>query len=152
MNAPSQSAIPGKPLLIEGGFSVDERGRVSFVNSADLYGARRLYFITNSSSAVIRAWQAHKREAKYFYAVTGQFQIVAVKLDSFTDPSPDLSVEAFILQEDSPSILFVPPGYANGIRALSAQNKLLVLSNLTLKESSKDIYRFPAHLWFDWNK
>lgn len=139
MNAPSQLAISGKPLLIEGGFSADDRGRVSFVNSVDLSGVRRLYFISNSTTAVIRAWLAHKREAKYFYAVQGQFQIVAVKLDSFEEPSPDLSAQAFILQEDSPGILFVPPGYANGIRALSDRNKLLTLSNLTLEESADDI-------------
>ena len=152
MNFLSPLTSAGKPILIEGGFSADERGRVSFVNSADLTGVQRLYFISNSSTAVIRAWQAHKKEAKYFYAVQGQFQIVAVKLDSFEDPSPDLAAESFIIQEDSPGILLVPPGYANGIKALSAQNQLLVLSNLTLEESAEDIYRFPAHLWFDWKK
>jgi len=123
---------------------------VNFVNDADLMGVRRLYFISNSSTAVIRAWQAHKKEAKYFYAVHGKFQIVVVKLDSYEEPSPNLPANDFILDAKVPQILMVPPGHANGIRALSPENQLLVLSNLSLENSSRDIYRFPAHLWFDW--
>ncbi|OPZ76680.1 MAG: hypothetical protein BWY77_01845 [bacterium ADurb.Bin431] len=47
--------------------------------------------------------------------------------------------------------MIVLPGHANGMRALTVPNKLLVLSDLLLEESNEDIYRFPAHFWFDWH-
>lgn len=137
--------------IIKGDSFFDDRGELTFVNDVSIEGVKRFYFISNKTTKVIRAWQAHKVECKYFYALEGSFLIAVVKLDNFENPAPDLKAKAFKLHSTYPQLLIVPPGYANGIRAISDKNNLLVLSTLGLEESKKDTWRFPAHLWFDWD-
>ena len=45
----------------------------------------------------------------------------------------------------------IPLGYANGIKALETNSKLIVFSSQTLENAKKDDYRFEKNLWFDWN-
>jgi len=143
--------MPDGPVFIQGGLHSDERGAIAYANDVRLDPVRRFYFISNHTTDIIRAWQGHKRETKYFCAVEGEFVVAAVRLDDFADPSPDLRPESFILKAAEPGVLIVPPGHANGMRALTVPNKLLVISDLLLEESNEDIYRYPAHLWFDWD-
>ncbi len=100
----------------------------------------------------MRAWQGHKIEQKCFIIVNGSFLICAVKIDNWENPSSNLKVCHFKLSDKNPKVFIVPPGYANGFKALTNDSNLLVFSNLKLEESQKDIYRFPQDLWFDWNK
>lgn len=100
----------------------------------------------------VRAWQGHKIEKKYFYVNGGSFLIAAVKIDNWQNPSPGLKPHVYKLTVHKPQILYVPPGYANGIKPLEQSSMLTVYSNLTLEESKKDDYRFDTSLWFDWEK
>ena len=100
----------------------------------------------------VRAWQGHKIEKKYFFVNSGSFLIAAVKIDDWTKPSPELQPDVFKLKADKPQILYIPPGYANGIKPLEQNAMLTVYSNLDLEESKKDDYRFAASLWLDWEK
>ena len=56
------------PWLIEGGLAVDDRGIVSFVNDFDFAGVKRFYMVSNHKAGFVRAWHAHKHEAKYVMA------------------------------------------------------------------------------------
>ncbi|MDZ7721955.1 MAG: hypothetical protein U5R06_03770 [candidate division KSB1 bacterium] len=136
--------------LFDGGNHIDDRGEICFVNTVPINDFKRFYTISNKSVDVIRAWQAHKLERKAFHVVQGVFLIATVKLDDFDNPSDDLDVLKFKLDAKSAQILMIPPGYANGIRALSENNKLLVFSTMNLKDSSADTFRFPCSKWFDW--
>jgi dTDP-4-dehydrorhamnose 3,5-epimerase len=140
-----------KPNLIDGGYYVDERGSISFVNNFDFSDVKRFYVITNSSKNIVRAWQGHKIEQKHFYVICGSFLICAVKVDDWYNPSQDLPVEKFTLSENKSQILMIPSGYANGIKALKPNSKLLVFSSQTLKNAKSDDYRFEASLWYSWN-
>jgi hypothetical protein len=40
-----------------------------------------MYFIENISLNVIRAWQGHRIEKRWFIAVKGEFKIGVVKID-----------------------------------------------------------------------
>ena len=60
---------------IKGGFHEDQRGRVAFVNDFDMTLIKRFYQIDHPHTHVIRGWQGHKRESKWFYCVEGQFTI-----------------------------------------------------------------------------
>jgi len=51
--------------------------------------------------------------------VEGEFVVATVRLDDFAYPSPDLQAESFILKAGEPCVLIVPPGHANGMRALT---------------------------------
>ena len=140
-----------KPKVIEGGIFLDERGTLKFVNNFNFSDVRRFYIIENNSVDVIRAWQGHKKVNKYFYIVSGSFLICGVKIDDWENPSQNLQVEKFILSENKSQILMIPPGYANGIKALKLSSKLLVFSSQTLEDAKNDNYRFDSKLWYDWD-
>lgn len=136
-----------KPQIINGGIHHDERGEICFVNDFTLPDIKRFYIIKNHSTKIIRGWIGHKIEKKYFFAVKGSFIICAVKINDWKNPSKYLKPEKFIISEQNPQILFIPPGYAIGVKSQQQQSALIVYSNLTLLESSSDTYRFNASLW-----
>jgi len=56
-----------KPLIIDGDSCADERDVLSFVNDFKFNDVKRFYIISDHSEKIIRAWQGHKIERKYFY-------------------------------------------------------------------------------------
>ncbi|MFZ6031801.1 MAG: dTDP-4-dehydrorhamnose 3,5-epimerase family protein [Melioribacter sp.] len=139
-----------KPVLIKGGMAVDDRGSVSFVNDFNFKDVKRFYIVDNHRSGFVRAWHAHKNEAKYVTAVKGAAIIGAVKIDNWDNPSKDLEVHRFVLSEKTPAVLYIPPGYANGFMTLTEDAKLIFYSTSELKESIDDDYRYDARYWNPW--
>lgn len=139
------------PSILQGDCYIDERGEIRFINDFNFNDVRRFYFIHHHSDKIVRAWQGHKQEKKYFVVVQGLFLICAVKINDWEHPDPDLSVEKFVLSVRKTQLLSIPPGYANGFRALAPDSTLLVFSDKNLSESQKDIYRFDQKLWYAWN-
>lgn len=136
--------------LIKGGLSVDDRGEVGFVNDFNFEGVKRFYSLLNHTKGFVRAWHAHKNESKYFHVVGGTALICAVKIDDWTKPSKDLEIQRFVLSAKSPSVLFVPKGFANGFMSLDDDCRIMVFSTSTLEESLGDDYRFDARYWNPW--
>ncbi|AFN75409.1 putative sugar epimerase [Melioribacter roseus P3M-2] len=139
-----------KPVLIKGGMAVDDRGSVSFVNDFNFSDVKRFYMVDNHRSGFVRAWHAHKNEAKYVTAVKGSAIIGAVKIDNWDNPSKDLEVHRFVLSEKTPAVLYIPRGYANGFMTLTEDAKLIFYSTSELKESINDDYRYDARYWNPW--
>ncbi len=136
--------------LIKGGLSVDDRGTVSFVNDFNFENVKRFYSVENHKNGFIRAWHAHKDEAKYVLTVKGSALVCAVEIDNWENPSKELNVHRFVLSEKSPSVLYIPKGFANGFMSLSEDAKLLFFSTSTLQESLNDDFRFDAKYWNPW--
>lgn len=136
--------------IIEGGISVDYRGRISHVNSLDMSEVERFYIIHQEDPSVIRAWHAHQHEKKWFYAVRGSFIGAFVKIDNWEKPSRDLKPEVFQLTATDSRVLFVPEGFANGFKANEPDSLLLVYSNKVLSEAVKDSWRYDSEMWMDW--
>jgi dTDP-4-dehydrorhamnose 3,5-epimerase len=139
-----------EPRLIRGGLAVDDRGQVSFVNDFDFEGVKRFYAVENHARGFIRAWHAHKKEAKYVMVVRGAALIGAVEIDDWDNPSKDAQVHRHVLSEASPAVLFVPAGYANGFMSLTADTKILFFSTSSLEESAGDDIRYDARHWDPW--
>ena len=138
------------PILTKGGLSVDDRGTVSFVNDFDFKNVKRFYVVENHKQGFIRAWHGHKNESKYVFVVKGSAVVAAVKIDNWENPSKNLQVNRFVLSEKTPSVLFIPAGYANGFMSLSEDAKLIFYSTSELKDSLNDDIRFDAHYWDVW--
>lgn len=138
-------------LLIEGGTFVDERGRLDFVNEFDMSRIKRFYITANINTNLIRAWQGHKIESRWFYCIQGRFDVKIVKIDNWENPSRKLNVNEYILSSETPQVLFVPNGYVNGFRALEEDSKLMIFSDHKSNELNNDNFRFDKKLWFDWN-
>ncbi|MEO8234890.1 MAG: dTDP-4-dehydrorhamnose 3,5-epimerase family protein [Flavobacterium sp.] len=141
----------GLPQIIQGGQFKDERGKITFVNDFDLKAVRRCYSIEHSDTAIIRAWQGHKKEQKWFQVILGTFLVAVVCPDDWENPRLDLGVKTFVLKAVENQILYIPSGFANGFKALKPNSKMLVFSDFTVEESSNDNFRFDSKFWFDWN-
>ena len=129
---------------------IDSRGELIAFNDFSLEKIKRMYQIDHSDTAIIRAWQGHRIENKWFYVIQGAFTIAWVKLDSFESPSSSLKASSVNVQSSDRKILHIPKGYANGIKALEPNSKLLIFSDLTLEEAKNDNFKFDHKNWFDW--
>ena len=139
------------PRLIEGALSVDDRGSVSFVNEFDFAGVKRFYLVANHRAGFVRAWHAHRREAKYVTATRGAAVVGAVKIDNWEAPSRESDVHRFILSAQRPSVLYIPAGYGNGFVSLTEDATLMFFSTSTLDESRGDDVRYDSRHWDIWD-
>ena len=136
--------------IYEGDIHTDKRGAISFVNDFTFRDVKRFYNITHPDTGVIRAWQGHRIEHKYFFVPAGRFVVAWVLINDWSNPSPDLQSSYTILAANEPRILHIPPGYANGIKAITAFSVLTIYSDLSLSESENDRWSFNQSLWLDW--
>jgi dTDP-4-dehydrorhamnose 3,5-epimerase len=144
------NALPDKPTMTAGGMAIDDRGAVAFVNDFGFAGVKRFYMVSNHRAGFVRAWHAHRHEAKYVMAVSGSAVVGAVRIDNWENPSRDLPVERFVLSAQRPSVLYIPAAYANGFMSLTADLKLIFFSTSTLEESAGDDIRYDSRLWDIW--
>jgi dTDP-4-dehydrorhamnose 3,5-epimerase len=140
-----------KATLHQGGSFTDNRGILRFVNEKIAGNYRRFYLITHTDTAVIRAWQGHMQEEKAFYAISGSFIIAVVSPACFGEPGDDEIADFFQLTGENNNFLRVPGGCYTGIKALTTNATLLVLSGFDLADSKADDYRQPPHRWVNWD-
>jgi len=136
-----------KPYLIEGGLAVDDRGQLTFANDFNFSNVKRFYMVENFSQDVIRAFHGHLKEEKYVFVVSGSAIIAVVEMDDTTKPKKSNEVHRFILSSRKPCILHIPAGYANGLKTLEENTKIIFFSTSSLEESKGDDYRFPYDYW-----
>jgi len=120
-----------KPNHIKGATHIDVRGKLEHINELDLSRVKRFYKITPANTSIIRAWQVHKLEAKWFHCVKGSFEVRIVNLET-------KEITSYTLSEKEMTVLYIPKGYANGFRALEEESTLQVFSDKTLEDSLKD--------------
>jgi dTDP-4-dehydrorhamnose 3,5-epimerase len=143
---------PPMAMLIIGNNFSDHRGTLNFVNDFKFDSVKRFYTISHPDPSIVRAWQGHQTETKHFFVTKGSFLICWVEIDNWDNPSENLQTSHEILRETIPALLTIPPGHANGFKALEPDSTLLVFSDLDLEESSKDLIRFDKNLWYQWDK
>ena len=139
------------PVLMPGNLAVDDRGEVGFVNDFSFSGVHRFYTVANHRQGFVRAWHAHRREAKYVTVVEGAAIVAAVQIDDWDSPSRLLQPARHVLSGRKPSVLYIPPGYANGFMSLTADARLIFFSTATLEESAGDDIRYDARYWDIWH-
>ncbi len=139
------------PKLIKGSLSVDDRGEVAFVNDFKLDGVKRFYVVSNHKAGFVRAWHAHRHEAKCVFVIQGAALVGAVRIDNWATPAKDLSVSRFVLSAKDPLILCIPPGYANGFMSLTDDSKVVFFSTSSVEESKNDDVRYDSRYWDIWH-
>jgi dTDP-4-dehydrorhamnose 3,5-epimerase-like enzyme len=147
----NNDATTDVPRLIEGALAVDDRGNVSFVNDFDFAGVKRFYVVTNHRAGFVRAWHAHRREAKYVIVTRGAALLGVVKIEDWESPSPEAEVHRYVLSVQKPAVLSIPAGYANGFMSLTADATLMFFSTSTLEESRNDDIRYDSRKWNIWD-
>jgi dTDP-4-dehydrorhamnose 3,5-epimerase len=144
--------MENKPTLIRAATVVDDRGEFTFSDQFIFDNIKRFYVVKNHQPNFIRAWHGHKYEAKYCMAMTGTFLVGAVEIDDWDNPSHDLETHKFTLSANQPAILYIPPGYANGIKNLTADSKIIFWSTSTFEEAKIDDYRYIHDYWNIWEE
>jgi dTDP-4-dehydrorhamnose 3,5-epimerase len=137
--------------LIQGGVAVDDRGSLRFVNDFNFEGVKRFYQVENHRQGFVRAFHGHLKEGKYVYVPKGSALVAAVPMianDNQLIPGgytikDNGSLKKFILSSQSPKVLYIPPGYANGFKNLEDGTIVMFFSTSTLEESKGDDIRFP---------
>ncbi|MGK6342941.1 WxcM-like domain-containing protein [Chryseobacterium sp. DT-3] len=132
--------------LIKGEAFSDNRGSLFYNNQLDFSEIKKIYIIENLDISIIRAWQGHKIEQRWFLAAGGSFEIKTVEIDDWENPSHDLSIKIFQLKSSEFSLLKVPPGFATSIQALEENSKLLVMSDYK-QDEVEDNYKFNQNTW-----
>ena len=131
-------------MLLEGKKHQDERGIITFNNEFDASQVKRIYTIENHSTAYIRGWQGHKIEQRWFACMKGSFEISVIEVDDFAQPSKDLTIQKYLLKEDTLTYLYIPKGCITAIQSKTENSKLLVLADYGLGEID-DEYRFDLN-------
>lgn len=129
--------------IIKGSFHSDQRGTVFYNNDFDASAVKRIYVIENATTAIIRAWQGHKIEQRWFSAINGSFKIGLIKIDNWENPAKNLEMLTFIVNAEKLDVLHVPQGYVSSIQAMEVGSKLLVMADHLLGEI-KDEYRYDV--------
>ena len=138
------------PRLIDGGVAVDDRGQVAFVNDFHFDGVKRFYVVVNHTAGFVRAWHAHRREAKYVLVTQGAGIVGAVAIDNWDKPDKNARVHRLVLSAMKPSVFYIPPGYANGFMSLTADTQVMFFSTATIEEAKTDDIRYEARYWDIW--
>lgn len=130
-----------------GDLAVDDRGTVRFVNGFQFEGVKRFYQVENFGLDTIRAFHGHMKEGKYVYVASGSILLCVVPIDRTESPSRTAEVKRMVLSARKPAVAYVPPGHANGFKALEEGAVVLFFSTSTLEESKNDDYRYPHDYW-----
>ena len=122
------------PKLISGDFHNDLRGGLYYNNSFDASVIKRIYVIENVTNDIIRGWQGHKIEQRWFSAIAGSFIVKLVAIDNWDCPSKDVEIFTFEVSSEKLDVLHMPPGYVSSIQSKENGSKLLVMADYHLNE------------------
>ena len=133
--------------FISGGLHVAERGVVSFVNDFDFKEVERFYTIREHAAGEPRGWIGHRKEQKWFTALTGTVLVAVVAPDQWEFPASNLPVERYVLSALKPTVLHVPAGHATASIMLSSDALLGIFSTGKIADAGKDDWRFDVETW-----
>jgi dTDP-4-dehydrorhamnose 3,5-epimerase-like enzyme len=137
-----------EPTIIQGGSHTDDRGAINYVNDFHFEGVKRFYTIHHPDTSVVRAWQGHTSDVKYFYSIYGTWLIAWVKMDPAV-PEENWKAEHVILKATDSQLLYIPPGYANGLKALEKDS---IITVFTVPGTGEEVnLRWDWKRWMDWD-
>jgi dTDP-4-dehydrorhamnose 3,5-epimerase-like enzyme len=131
------------PKLIKGDSHEDFRGGLVYNNDFEATAIKRIYVIKNKNIAIIRAWQGHKIEQRWFTALKGSFKIELIAIADWKRPNKKSERLEFVLRAKKLDVLHIPAGYVSSIQSLEQGSKLLVMADYLMGELEDD-YRYEA--------
>jgi dTDP-4-dehydrorhamnose 3,5-epimerase-like enzyme len=129
------------PKIIKGNEYSDSRGKLFFNNDFDATEVKRMYFIENDNTELVRGWQGHKIEQRWFTVVVGSFKIWVQALANHENEIEPEEIFEFELNSQKLNVLHIPLGYITAIQSLEANSKLLVMADHFVGEIN-DEFRF----------
>ena len=120
-------------MIFKGNVFFDNRVMLVAFNDFDMSSIVRMYVI-QPEAGIIRAWQGHKKETKWFYAAKGSFLVKTIDIHS-------LEKREYHLSDSESKVLEISGGHYNGFESLEEGSVLMVFSDFGLEESKGDDFR-----------
>ena len=136
------------PKIIKGNSHNDHRGILNYNNLFDASPVKRIYVIENTSTKILRGWQGHKIEQRWFTALVGKFRIKLIEIDNWNSPSKSLQSQELTLDSKNLDILHIPKGYITKIQSIEKNSKLLVMADYALGEI-EDEHRYDLNYFYN---
>ncbi|MDP2188227.1 MAG: hypothetical protein Q8J69_06055 [Sphingobacteriaceae bacterium] len=129
------------PELLSAVSHHDQRGVLHAFSDFNLKEIVRMYAIEPVDTKIIRAWQGHYKERKWFFPAAGSFEVQIIPL--VDNDKPDVPGRTtWLLNASQPAVLAIPGGYLNGFKAVEGNARLWVFSDFDLEASKADDIRF----------
>ena len=123
---------------------VDERGFLMEMLRADWEGFEKFgqSYVSLNYPGVIRAWHYHKKQTDYFACVAG---MIKVPLYDARDRSRTYrQINEFVIGEDNPILVKIPPGVYHGYKTIGVKPSLLINFPTELHDpAAPDEFRVP---------
>ena len=132
------------PKIIKGNSYTDHRGILNYNNLFNASAIKRMYIIENSSIKILRGWQGHKIEQRWFSAVQGSFRIKLIEINDWNTPLKSLVYQEIQLEAKTLDVLHIPQGYVTSIQSIENNSKLLVMADYAIGEI-EDEYRYDLN-------
>lgn len=132
------------PNLINGNCHSDNRGFLFYNNDFDASSIKRIYIIENKTTDLVRGWQGHQIEQRWYSCISGEIKIELIQIDNWENPSRDLKINSFVIDSEKLDVLHVPNGYISSIQSLEPNSKLLIMADYLLGELT-DEFRFDIN-------
>lgn len=136
--------------FVEGELFVDKRGEIRSANNFDFSEIKRSYVITNANTEIVRGWNGHQYEKKWFWCLRGGFTGAFVEIDNWEAPGKHLAPQIIKLCAEQSRVVCVPEGYATCFKATEPNSLLVVFSDKTYSECLLDSWKYEPNYWFDW--
>jgi dTDP-4-dehydrorhamnose 3,5-epimerase-like enzyme len=129
--------------LLKGNNHADSRGTLFYNNAFDATAIKRIYVIENQTTNLVRGWQGHQIEQRWFSAIKGSFKIEIIAVDDWAHPSKELKRDTFVVTAETMDVLHVPAGAVSSIQSLKEGARLLVMADYSFG-ALNDEYRFEV--------
>jgi dTDP-4-dehydrorhamnose 3,5-epimerase len=104
----------------------DERGRLMEILRADdeLFSKFGQVYMTTAYPGVVKGWHYHKKQTDHFSVVRGMIKLVLY--DGRKDSPTKGEVNEFILGEQNPLLVKIPPFIFHGFKCVSEQEAICI--------------------------
>lgn len=127
--------------MVNGNKFKDDRGILMYNNKIDISEVKRFYTIQNQDINIVRGWQGHTIERRWFSVMKGSFSISVLKIGKINTEKVE-----YKLNDDGLNCLLVPPGYMTSIQDTTGGSILLVMSDYLFGETGDEVKRSIAEL------
>lgn len=106
--------------------NADERGFLMEILRSDWEGFEKFgqSYVSLNYPGVIRAWHYHKKQTDYFVCVSGMIKVPLY--DGRERSKTYRQINEFLMGDDNPIMVKIPPGVYHGYKTLGIEPSLLV--------------------------
>ncbi len=134
--------------------NADERGYLMEILRSDWEGFEKFgqSYVSLNYPGVVRAWHYHKRQTDYFVCLSGMIKVPL--FDGRTASKTYRQINEFVMGEDNPILVKIPPGVYHGYKTLGVKPSLLINFPTELYDpQASDEFRAPwdtKEIPYDW--